>query len=99
MEKYIIAVIGSGALSALISGIFMLIEKGNRKESAERKAMRLIMYRSIKQDAQAYIGRGYIRTDELEDLVAYHGCYHDDLGGNGFLNSLMEKVKRLPIHN
>lgn len=98
METYIIALLGSGAFSALISGVFMLLTDRHRRESGERKAMRLIMYRSIKQDARSCMERGYIRADELEDLVAYHGCYHDDLGGNGFLDNLMEKVKRLPIH-
>lgn len=97
METIIIAILGSGALSALVSGVFTLIANRKNKETAERKAMRLIMYRTIKQDAQAYIERGYVRPDELEDIVAYHNCYHSDLGGNGFLDSLMDKVKRLPV--
>lgn len=96
-DTIIIAIISSGALSALVSGVFTLIVNRKSKETAERKAMRLIMYRSIKQDAKTYIERGYVRPDELEDIVAYHNCYHGDLGGNGFLDSLMEKIKRLPV--
>jgi hypothetical protein len=28
-----------------------------------------------------------------------HNVYHDNLNGNGFLDSIMAQVKNLPIHN
>lgn len=62
-------------------------------------AMRTQMYNSIKKDGKAYLQRGSITTEELEDLVNTHKVYHDVLAGNGFLDSLMEKVKRLPVQN
>ncbi|MBQ1982242.1 MAG: hypothetical protein II229_03355, partial [Clostridia bacterium] len=35
--------------------------------------------------------------EDLEDLTRMWACYHDDLEGNGYLDSLMAAVKRLPI--
>ena len=60
-------------------------------------AMRTQLYLSIKRDGKSYLQRGSISAEELEDLVNAHKVYHDVLEGNGFLDSLMEKVKQLPV--
>lgn len=60
-------------------------------------AMRTQLYLSIKRDGKSYLQRGSISAEELEDLVNAHKVYHDVLKGNGFLDSLMEKVKQLPV--
>ena len=62
-------------------------------------AMRTQMYNAIKKDGKSYLQRGSITAEELEDLINTHKVYHDVLKGNGFLDSLMEKVKRLPVKN
>ena len=60
-------------------------------------AVRTQMYGQIKRDGKAYLERGYISAEELEDLISAHQVYHNVLKGNGFLDSLMEKVKQLPV--
>ena len=60
-------------------------------------AMRLQMYNDIKARGKACIARKSITSEELEDLTNMHKCYHDDLGGNGFLDTLMKQVRHLPI--
>lgn len=60
-------------------------------------AMRLQMYNDIKAHGKACIARKSITSEELEDLTNMHKCYHDDLGGNGFLDTLMKQVRNLPI--
>ena len=61
-------------------------------------ANRTILYDRIKHLGKSYIARGYVTVEELEDLTHMHSVYHDDdkLNGNGFLDSLMETVNRLP---
>lgn len=58
-------------------------------------AERMILYDRIKHLAKAYIKRGYITVEEYEDLKRMHKVYHDNLDGNGFLDSLMEEVDKL----
>lgn len=58
-------------------------------------AERMILYDRIKHLAKAYIKRGYITVEEYEDLKRMHKVYHDNLNGNGFLDSLMEEVDKL----
>ena len=60
-------------------------------------AVRTQMYGQIKRDGKSYLERGYITAEELEDLISAHQVYHNVLKGNGFLDSLMEKVKQHPV--
>lgn len=62
-----------------------------------RTAERTSLYDRIKFIAKSYLKRGYITTEELEDLVSMHTVYHDTLKGNGFLDQLMAQVKQLPV--
>ena len=57
-------------------------------------ADRTILYDRIKHLGKAYIARGWITVEELEDLKAMHKVYHDPdkLNGNGFLDDLMHTV-------
>ena len=63
------------------------------------EADRTILYDRIKHLGKAYIARGYITVEELEDLDLMHGVYHDKnkLGGNGFLDALMKTVHALEV--
>lgn len=62
-------------------------------------ANRTSMYDRIKHLGNVYLERGSITSEELEDLISMHEVYHTVLKGNGFLDSLMEKVKALPVKN
>ena len=57
-------------------------------------ADRTILYDRFKHLAKSYIKRGWISVEEYEDLKRMHKVYHDDLGGNGFLDSIMAEVDK-----
>ena len=99
----LLAVIGSGALSSLIGGIFTAIS--TRKASNNRKDQALVslergvcalLYDRIKHLCERHIARGEISVDDYNDLIRLHITYHNDLNGNGFLDHLMEAVEQLP---
>lgn len=94
--QIILAIIGSGALSTLISGIFAVIGQARRKKDSNTAGLRILLYDRIKHLAKSYINRGWITTEELEDLMQMHKVYHN-LGGNGYLDALMERVHRLTV--
>lgn len=62
-----------------------------------KTADRLLMYDRIKHLCRAYLSKGEVDFNDLEDLIEMHGCYHNGLGGNGKLDTLMELVKELPV--
>ena len=64
-------------------------------------ADRTLLYDRIKHIGKAYIARGYITVEELEDLTLMHSVYHDKdkLNGNGFLDGIMENVHKLQLRS
>ncbi len=97
MKEIILAIIGSGALSALISGGLTAWANRQQKENGVQAGVRLLMYDRIKHLGKSYIAAGHVSHDDLEDLIAMHKCYHDDLKGNGYLDRLMSAVLALPV--
>ena len=94
-----VAMIGSGALAAVISGIFTLIRDRQRHKDGVTKGVRQLLYDRIKYLGKHYIQAGQISSEDLEDLIQMHKIYHDDLNGNGYLDTIMTAVKQLQIIN
>ena len=46
----------------------------------------------------AYIERGYITSDEYENLYEYLYKPYEKMGGNGSAKRIMNEVNKLPIH-
>lgn len=94
--EIIIAIIGSGALSAVISGVFQLLAKKNEKKTASGKALLALLWDSTDRNGQKYIEEGSITADELHRILTMFEAYKG-LGGNGYMDTLIDNVKRLPI--
>ena len=92
-----IAIIGSGALSAVISGIFSLARDRRKRQDGVTTGVQQLLYDRIKHLGRSYMNRGEITSEDLEDIIEMHKIYHDDLDGNGYLNELMRAVRQLPI--
>lgn len=95
--EILLAILGSGALSALISGCFTLASVKRRRSSGVTAGTRMLLYDRIKYLGRKHLAKGEIASEDLEDLIAMHRVYHDELGGNGYLDTLMQNVKNLQI--
>lgn len=98
-------ILGSSAVSALITGGFGLVnrrldkkEKKSKTETALITGMQELLCDRIKDRGAQYISRGSVTLEELEDIQRMHEVYHDKLDGNGFAAEIMHKVKSLPIN-
>lgn len=96
-DAVLIAIVSSGALSAVISGGFSLLLQRKRKDTGISAGVRQLLYDRIKYLCKEHIRRGYIASNDLEDLLRMHKIYHDDLEGNGFLDELMAEVHKLRV--
>lgn len=74
------------------------ISEVQKKVDALFIANRILLYDRIKHLAKTHIARQSISSEELEDLINMHECYHTTLSGNGFLDDLMSQVRHLPIN-
>lgn len=111
-EPVLIAVMSSGAVAAMISGIFSILAirvqnriqkavQATNKNAAIAEGVKFLLYDRIKHLGNSYIQHGYVTSEQLEDLMMMHQVYHDKtkLNGNGFLDNLMAQVRNLPIRN
>lgn len=97
MTNIIIAIIGSGALTAVITNLFNIYRDRKSHDNSIAQGVQLLLYDRIKYLCKSYIREGTIAAEDLEDLSRMWACYHDALNGNGYLDSLMAAVKRLPL--
>lgn len=95
--EFIIAILGSGALSALISGIIAIVRERKSKKDGVRAGVRQLLYDKIKSLGRKYIEDDEVTAEDLEDLIDMHKIYHDELNGNGYLDHVMEEIKKLKI--
>lgn len=93
----IVAIIGSGVLNTLVSYAISSREKKKAGTNGIQTSLRLLMKDRLRSLCVHYIQQGWIYEDELDDLIAMHYCYHDNLNGNGYLDELMRRVKSLEI--
>ena len=97
MFTFLLAIITSGLLTTIINRIFTVRDRKREKESAATIGIRTLLQVDIRKLCEEYIVEGSIRKDDLEDIIQLWKVYHVTLGGNGYLDTIMEKVKALPI--
>lgn len=93
----LVAIVSSSAFATLLSFCTQLIRDRMKNKHGVAAGVKIILYDRIKWMGNKYLDRGYITSEELEDLVEMHRIYHDELIGNGFLDEIMKKVKALPL--
>lgn len=91
------SILGSGALAALISGLFSILSNRQKETKGIAKAVQLTLYNDIENLIDKAVARGSITQEEMRHLLDMFDCYHNDLEGNGFLDKKMELAAELPM--
>lgn len=89
-----LSVFGSTGFWALLTAIY---NAHSKKVSIEGKMLRGLAHDRIIELGESYLARGYITTDEYENLHDYLFLPYKELGGNGTAAKIVEDIKRLPI--
>lgn len=104
MIDVIIAACGGALVAGLFSVLLWLLQRRAAKKDNADKAedgtaagVQILLYDRIKYLAKRHIAHGEIAAEDLEDIMRMHQIYHDELNGNGYLDSMMDAVKKLPI--
>ena len=85
----VVAIFGS-------TGFWTWVNNKGKNKTNEAKLLIGIAYRSIISQAEKYIKRGYITTDEFNELNHYLYEPYKNMGGNGTVEKLMDEVRKLP---
>ena len=104
METLVLPIltIVAGIVTSLITsqGLWAHLSAKWQKNSAESNLLRGLAHTRLMDLCEKYIDRGWITTEEYEDLVTY--LYHPylELGGNGTVKKMVDnEINRLPVQH
>lgn len=78
------------------TGFWSWIQSRRSKKTAEARLLMGLAYSEIIRRSEEYIERGYIETDEYNELNRYLYQPYREMGGNGTAEKLMTDVQKLP---
>ena len=87
----VVAILGS-------SGLWALIQKKMESKSSQSKMLMGLAHDRIEFLAMKYLDRGFITSEEYENLYKYLYLPYKELGGNGSAERMVDGVSHLPIH-
>lgn len=80
------------------SGFWAYIQKKNENKDAKSQMLIGLAHDRIMQLGIQYIDRGWITSDEYENLYEYLYKPYEKMGGNGSAKRVMSEVNKLPMH-
>lgn len=80
------------------SGLWAYITKRLEKKDVKNEMLMGLGHDRIMYLGMSYIERGYITSDEYENLYEYLYKPYEKMGGNGSAKRVMNEVNKLPIH-
>lgn len=96
----VISSLGGGGIVSLITFFVTRHDKKKEKEeandTAQSKMLMGLAHDRILHICDGYVKRGYVTTEEYDDLEKYLYIPYTLLGGNGTAERALEKVKELP---
>lgn len=98
MEQWfqILLTIFSSVLAS--SGLWAYIAKRAEKKDVKTEMLIGLGHDRIMYLGMSYIDRGWITSDEYENLYEYLYKPYEKMGGNGSAKRIMNEVNKLPIH-
>lgn len=80
------------------SGLWAYITKRLDKKDVKSEMLLGLGHDRIMYLGMSYIERGYVTSDEYENLYEYLYKPYEKMGGNGSAERVMNEVNKLPIH-
>lgn len=80
------------------SGLWAYMTKRLEKRDTKTEMLVGLAHDRITYLGMQYIERGWITSDEYENLYEYLYKPYEKMGGNGSAKRIMTEVNRLPIH-
>lgn len=96
MKDIIIAIIGSGALSALVSGCVALLNGHRKSKKGFDKAMRFLVLGELERQFDKLIQKGFATRKDMKRFREVYDTYKL-LDGDGYADDMLEVAKELPV--
>ena len=80
------------------SGVWAVVMKVMDKKDVKTQMLIGLGHDRIMYLGNSYIARGYITSEEYENLVDYLYRPYELMGGNGSAKRVIDEVKKLPLN-
>lgn len=90
----IIAILGSGVISTIISCIFQYINQKKTNQTQFETGMSLLLLSSLKRDGKDLLAQGSVSKNDYDSFMATYKAYKS-LGGDGWADGIKDDVDHL----
>lgn len=94
----IVAFVGSGCATAIVQAVINAIQRKRRMNDGVTSALKYLLKRDLERIGNEMLTGG-VTYEELKDWEKEHHIYHEELGGNGDLDSLHAALKNEYLKN
>lgn len=92
--EIIIAILGSGVISTIISCIFQYINQKKTNQTQFETGMSLLLLSSLKRDGKDLLAQGSVSKNDYDSFMATYKAYKS-LGGDGWADGIKDDVDHL----
>lgn len=92
--QIILAVLGSGVISTIISCIFQYINQKKSKQTKFEEGMSLLLLSSLKRDGKELLAQGKVSKNDYDSFCATYNAYKA-LGGDGWADGIKAKIDNM----
>ena len=89
--EIILAVLGSGVISTIISCVFQYINQKKNKQTQLEEGMSLLLLSSLKRDGKELLAQGKVSKNDYDSFCATYNAYKA-LGGDGWADGIKAKI-------
>lgn len=98
MSEYVLPIVLGALASSGFWGFAIAVYTSKKsKQSASNKMLLGLGHNEIMRLGKEAIERGYITSDDFENLHDYLYLPYKEMGGNGSAERIVNEVKKLPI--
>lgn len=98
MKEIIIAIIGSGALSALVSGGIALLNGKRKAKRGIDRAVSFLILGELERQFDKLVAKGKCSRKDMKRFREVYDTYKS-LGGDGYADDMLEAIKELEVQN
>lgn len=93
--EIVVAILGSGVISTLISCLFQIHNEKKHKLDKFEEGMRLLLLSAMKMTGRAILSEGTVSKTDYDSFVATYNAYKS-LDGDGWADGIKEQVDNVP---
>lgn len=95
MVTILVAIIGSGAFTAIVQALIQRYYEGRRGDEANRKTLAAVSYWALSNELEKLLNQGYATPEQRLAIKVLYDAYRGN-GWNGDMDARMDRLLHMP---